>query len=154
MDKKEAEQHLGYLLFEVYRLFKRRYEEQSKSFGLTLRQTRVIGCLCHHPDGISQANLANAVDSDPMTISGILDRLEKRDLVKREQDPNDSRAKLVSVTQEGRDLFIYAKSISRTLFEQGLENLPEGHEAILMSSLRNIRDQLIEISSEDKESQK
>nr|WP_320143708.1 MarR family transcriptional regulator [uncultured Cohaesibacter sp.] len=154
MNIKEAEQHVGYLLFEVSRLFRRRYEEQSKSFGLTLQQTRVIGYLSHHPDGLSQATLAHAIDSDPMTISGILDRLEKRSLVKRVQDPSDSRAKLVTSTPEGNELFTHARSVSRALFDQVLGNLEEGHEEILMGSLRSIRDQLIEMSHENKEPHK
>ncbi|SFN87111.1 DNA-binding transcriptional regulator, MarR family [Cohaesibacter marisflavi] len=154
MDMKEAEQHVGYLLFEVSRLFRRRYEERSKSCGLTLQQARVIGHLSHHPDGLSQATLAQAIDSDPMTISGILDRLEKRALVKRVQDPADSRAKLVTITPEGRELFIHARSISRELFDQILGNLEDGHREILMESLKSIRNQLIDMSPENKESQK
>nr|WP_319515447.1 MarR family transcriptional regulator [uncultured Cohaesibacter sp.] len=154
MDMKEAEQHVGYLLFEVSRLFRRRYEEQSKCCGLTLQQARVIGFLSHHTDGLSQATLAHSVDSDPMTISGILDRLEKRNLVKRVQDPEDSRAKLVTATAEGKELFIHARSISRELFDQILGNLKDGHREILMESLKSIRDQLIDMSPENKESQK
>nr|WP_321454675.1 MarR family transcriptional regulator [uncultured Cohaesibacter sp.] len=152
MEREEADRHVGYLLFEVSRLFRRRYEERAKSFGLTLQQTRVVGYLNHHPDGVSQATLAHAVDSDPMTISGILDRLEKRKLVKRVQDPSDSRAKIVTVTQKGADLFVHAKSISRELFDQVLDNLENGHVDILLSSLRNIRDQLIDMSPDNKES--
>ena len=151
MDEKEAEQHVGYLLFEVSRLFKRRYEEMSKSFGITLQQARVIVFLAHKPDGLSQATLAQAVDSDPMTISGILDRLEKRDLVKRVQDPSDSRAKLVTLTPDGNELFIHVRNIKKDLFDQIMSNLEPGHGEILKASLRNIRDQLIEMSPENKE---
>ncbi|WP_119309055.1 MarR family winged helix-turn-helix transcriptional regulator [Cohaesibacter haloalkalitolerans] len=153
MDKKEAEDHVGYLLFDVSRQFRKRYEEQSKNIGLTLQQSRVIGYLFHHPDGLSQATLAAAVDSDPMTISGILDRLEKRGLVQRVQDPSDSRAKLVTLLPDGCEHFKAARCISRKLFDEVLDDLETGHREILISSLKHIRDRLVDASQENKETQ-
>ena len=65
---------MGYLIHEVARLMKRRFEEEAKVHGITLPQWRVLAQIALN-DGITQVGLATAADTDPMTISGVLDRL-------------------------------------------------------------------------------
>ena len=84
---------LGYLIHEVARLLKRRFEEEAKAHGITLPQWRALAQIALK-DNITQRSLADAIDADQMTVSGILDRLEKRGLIDRFPDPKDSRAKL------------------------------------------------------------
>ena len=47
--------------------------------------------------------------SRAQSMSGILDRLEKRGLIERFADPNDSRAKLARLTREGAALVARAQ---------------------------------------------
>ena len=94
---------VGFLVHEVARLLKRRFEDEARIHGVTLPQWRALAEISNS-EGISQVSLANAVDTDPMTMSGILDRLEKRGLIERFVDPNDSRAKLARMTAEGEPL--------------------------------------------------
>ena len=93
----EREKSIGFLVHEVARLFRRRFEEEARVHGITLPQWRALAEI-YKNQGISQVALAGCIDSDPMTLSGILVRLEKRGLVERYPDPNDSRAKLARLT--------------------------------------------------------
>ena len=102
MNKFPSEPSVTYLIHEVARIMKRRFEEQARAHGLTLPQWRAMAEI-YKQDGISQVALAGCIDTDPMTLSGVLDRLDKRGLIERYTDPNDSRAKLARLTPERRE---------------------------------------------------
>jgi DNA-binding MarR family transcriptional regulator len=131
----------GFLVHEVARMLKRRFEEEARTYGLTLPQWRALGRISMGGEN-SQAALAAALDTDPMTMSGILDRLEKRDLIVRSPDPHDSRAKLAELTPEGAALVQRARNVGRTVFENALEGIPASDRESLIRSLSCIRDNL------------
>jgi DNA-binding MarR family transcriptional regulator len=102
---------------------------------------------------ITQVALAGCIDTDPMTLSGILDRLEKRGLVERYTDPNDSRAKLARLTDDGTNLVRTAKNVGRELYENALVGLSDKDRDAVVSGLKCIRDNLnhLELTAEEKE---
>lgn len=141
---------IGYLVHEVARGFRRRFEEEARGHGITLPQWRALAEISHNA-GISQVALAACIDTDPMTLSGILDRLDKRGLIERFSDPTDSRAKLARLTEEGETLVATARNVGRQMFERSVEGLsPEDIERIA-SGLRSIRDNLNRMEAEQKE---
>jgi MarR family transcriptional regulator for hemolysin len=146
--KKEGS--IGYLIHEVSRLLKRRFEDEARSHGITLPQWRTLAEITHNA-GISQVALATAIDTDPMTLSGILDRLEKRGLVERYPDPNDSRAKLARLTRSGRHLVDIARDVGRELYENALEGLGPEQRQQMTEGLRCIRDNLSRQNQAEKE---
>src|SRR3569623_2369527 len=95
----DKEKSIGFLVHEVARLFRRRFEDEARTHNVTLPQWRALIEIFKN-EGISQVSLAGCIDTDPMTLSGILDRHEKRGLVERYPDPNDSLAKLARLTEE------------------------------------------------------
>jgi DNA-binding MarR family transcriptional regulator len=132
---------IGYLVFEVARLMKRRFEDEAKLHGFTLAQWRALAEIARG-DGISQVALAAALDVDQMTVSGIVSRLEKRGLIARDADPNDSRAKLARLTSEGQALIAEAKNVGRAVYERALSGLDDSQRDHLTLGLRQIRDNL------------
>lgn len=68
--------------------------------GLTTAQLRVLFLLRESP-GVTAGELASRLAVTPPTISGIVDRLVKLDLVRREDDPNDRRLVRNHLTAEG-----------------------------------------------------
>jgi DNA-binding MarR family transcriptional regulator len=129
---------LGYLIFEVSRLLKRRFEEEAKGHGITLAQWRALAQIALH-EGITQRELADSIDADPMTISGILDRLEKRGLIDRFADPSDSRAKLARLTPEGQHLFGTARKVGLAMYETAVQGLSAEERAVMISALQKMR---------------
>lgn len=132
---------VAYLVFELSKLLKRRFEDEAKSHGLTLPQWRVLAHLLRD-QGISQSSLALATDNDPMTISGMLDRLEKRELVVRQPDPNDSRAKLVHLTAEGEELAISSQRFGLDLYALAVRDIPAADREVAATVLTRMRDSL------------
>ena len=69
---------------------------------LSPTQVRVLGILRDREPRM--AELAQHLGLDKSSISGLVDRAEKRGLVQRDASPDDGRAVRVSLTAAGRDL--------------------------------------------------
>lgn len=54
--------------------------------------------------GISSGELSELLHLHPSTLTGVLDRLERRRLVRRTRDPHDGRRALFESTKNGTDL--------------------------------------------------
>jgi MarR family transcriptional regulator for hemolysin len=138
---------LGYLIHEVARLLKRRFEDEAKSHGITLPQWRALAHIALH-EGITQRALADAIDADPMTVSGILDRLEKRGMIDRSADPSDSRAKLARLTPEGELMFRKARETGLAMYEAATVGLTAEERDAMQSALCKMRDNLSGLTAE------
>jgi len=147
----KREGSIGYLVHEVARLLKRRFEDGARSHGVTLPQWRTLAEITHNEGGISQVALASCIDTDPMTMSGILDRLEKRGLIERYPDPNDSRAKLARMTKAGEELVEVARNVGLSMYENALDGLTEADRAHMVAGLQRIRNNLNTMPAEQKE---
>src|ERR1700682_4476333 len=82
---------LGFLLHEVARLLRRRFEQNARDFGLTRSQWQVLASLANN-EGINKSGLADLLEIEPITLGRIVDRLQARGLIERHPDPSDRRA--------------------------------------------------------------
>ena len=74
-----------------------------KPFGITVDQFGTLLVLLH-AQGISQRELAAALETDTTTAMVICDGLEKRGLATRRRDSEDRRSNLLSITPKGQRL--------------------------------------------------
>ncbi|GAB4002176.1 MarR family winged helix-turn-helix transcriptional regulator [Nocardioides ultimimeridianus] len=98
----------GLLLWRTTLRWQRRITATLKPLGLTHVQfvllastwwlTRVAG------ETPSQRRIAEHAGTDPMMTSQVIRALEAKELLRREPDPSDSRAKLVDITPAGARL--------------------------------------------------
>ncbi|MFI9583900.1 MarR family winged helix-turn-helix transcriptional regulator [Streptomyces sp. NPDC052236] len=70
--------------------------------GLTSSQAKTLTVLRRAP--ASMRSLAHTLACDASNMTGIIDRLEKRDLVRREVSATDRRVKNVALTEAGQKL--------------------------------------------------
>lgn len=73
-------------------------------WDLSPSQFNVLNLLRDHGDGITQIELSRELITHRSNITGLVDRLEKRGLVRRTAMPRDRRAFLVRLTPAGRRL--------------------------------------------------
>lgn len=102
------------VLFELVDDYDRSYAAAASQMSLSAAQACVLGRL-HERRGMGA--LAEELGCDASNITQIVARLEALDLVAREPDPADRRARLVSRTQRGDELnrrFEEAFSFART----------------------------------------
>lgn len=115
-------------------LHSRRLVEQSGLTGpqwLTLREAARLG---RPPAGV----LARAVNLSQPTVSGILDRLERRGLVERVRDNEDRRSVAVSVTEVGQRLLAEAPSLLQDRFRLELSRLQEWEQTTILATLQRM----------------
>lgn len=73
-------------------------------WDLSPSQFNVLNILRDHEDGLSQTDLSEALLTHRSNVTGLVDRLEERALVKRQSVPEDRRAYRVVLTDAGRKL--------------------------------------------------
>lgn len=109
--------------------------------GLTPAQAKILVKLHFHAP-LSQQELASHLDVEPSTLVGTLDVLERDGLARREPNPNDRRAHLVSSTEKGEALvprlFGLWEGVEATL----LDALPERERARFQKSLNRLMERL------------
>jgi DNA-binding MarR family transcriptional regulator len=84
-------------LWESSRVFFARWD-------LSPSQFNVLNLLHESPCGLSQSELSRALIMHRSNVTGLVDRLEQRGLVRRHEDPADRRAWQVALTATGRRL--------------------------------------------------
>src|SRR5215472_15509327 len=94
----EIEQHLTAIRQEI----RRPVEAEFAKGGLTGPQRAVMQALVQS-DGLSLKELTARVGLAHSTVSGIVDRLEKRDLIKRQPNLNDRRHTRIILSGEVRE---------------------------------------------------
>jgi DNA-binding MarR family transcriptional regulator len=78
------------------------YADSVREFDLTVTQAQLLCVLIAKPYGMFE--LAKTLGLAKSSISGLVDRSEKRGLVRREADPGDGRAFRVALTAKGAQL--------------------------------------------------
>src|SRR5512133_661336 len=99
----DIEQSLGFGFYKVNQRVSAIFKEEFKEFGITQGQFILLATLWK-ADGLSQIDLSKKTRIDRTTTGGIIDRLEKDELLKRTATPEDRRAHLVYLTDKGRSL--------------------------------------------------
>jgi DNA-binding MarR family transcriptional regulator len=95
---------LAQLSFVIHRMLERRAAEHDVS----IIQTRLLGVLRDRQPTMNA--LGKLLDLDKSSVSGLVERAERRGLVIRTPSPADGRAVLVSLTGAGRSLVSEASS--------------------------------------------
>ncbi len=94
----------GFLMWHLTLRWQRVMAETLTPLGLTHVQFVLLASLTYLERPVNQKELAAFAVADPMMTSQVIRGLEQRNLVLRVTDPQDARAKAVSVTPAGADL--------------------------------------------------
>lgn len=98
-------------------------ETAKKGFDLTPVQYAALSAIEAKP-GLDQATLASRIAYDRVTIGGVVDRLVQKELVRRETNPSDRRARNLSVTEKGTQALAEIRPIVnevQTILLEGLD---------------------------------
>ena len=86
----DFERDLLFLLNDVARLLRVEADKRARAHGMTRAQWGILIWLERQP-GISQKELAELLEVEPITVARLVDRLERRGMVERRPDPRDRR---------------------------------------------------------------
>lgn len=89
------------LMWAVDHALQRASKRMNRTIGLTGPQRLVVRTLGEQP-GLSPGEIAARLHLDPSTLTGIIQRLERRALVVRHHDPEDGRRYRLELSDKGR----------------------------------------------------
>lgn len=133
--------HIAFVISDISRLYRRRFDERTRSFGITGPQMRALVAIMRFP-GINQGVLADSLDVEPITTCRMVDRLEQAGLVERRRDPQDRRAWQLFLTATSEPLTQKLESVGQAMLNESLEGVALADREALLATLGRIRDNL------------
>lgn len=85
---------------------------------------------------LTVSQLAKQISLKQTTVTDILNRLEKKDLIRRGRDTHDRRKVLVEGTESGRKLLDAAPSPMQETFQEKFEDLAPWQQSMILTSLQ------------------
>ena len=128
---------VGFLLSRAARSMKRALEARLSQHNITATQYIVLEVLREH-DGASLSLLGQKLYFDNPTITGIVDRMERDDIVQRRRLPGDRRVINVFLTPRGKALAQRTSDIAAAINTEAMESLTAQQETELVTMLNTI----------------
>ena len=116
------ELRLGFLIHDVSRLRRSAFDRCLKPLNVTRSQWWVLAYLSRE-DGMTQSQLAEELDLGKVAVGGLIDRLQKAGLVRRDADPTDRRVNRVFLEPKSKQLIAKMRKVSHRMNEQILSGL-------------------------------
>ncbi|MCY6355297.1 MarR family winged helix-turn-helix transcriptional regulator [Clostridium sp. ZS2-4] len=132
---------LNHMFFKVIRLHYHRMQALLDKVGIYPGQPPMLHAL-HMKDGQSQKELAKKLGIKPSTITVMLKRMEKGELVERRQDTEDQRISRVYLTEKGKEAWIEVKEIMKDLETECFGNFTAEDQVLLRRLLMQMHDNL------------
>ena len=140
MDKMNKDS-LYHLFLEIQRLHYYRTHVLLEEIGVYHGQPPMLFILSKK-DGRSQKEFADILNIKASTITVMLKRMEKANLVIRKQDSEDQRISRVYITEEGLELCEKARSVMNNLEEECFGNFTTEEKVILRRLFLQMKDNL------------
>ena len=120
--EREQDEKLKYEMefTRVIRMYYGRMQAQLAEVGIYRGQPPIMGLLYQH-DGMSQKEMASALNLSPATMTVTLKRMEKAGLVRREMDEHDQRILRVHLSEQGRQMWLKSADQIRAVTEELME---------------------------------
>src|ERR1700738_1252196 len=131
-------------LVESSRLLRNYIDSRAKGRGSTRAQWMVLFRLGQQ-EGLSQVDLADVLELQPISLVRLLDRLVEHGLLERRHDPRDRRANRLFLTASGRQLVDDLDSLRDSIASDVLQDIPATAIETSLGAARQRRSQIIQL---------
>ena len=107
------------------------------NIDLTPEQFLLVDLLWNQGN-LSQQQLADRMHKDKNSITKLIDAIEQKGLVVREQNPSDRRSNTIVLTEKGHNLKLEAKKVGISLLDKMLEGLSKEEIQSFIDIMRRI----------------
>lgn len=128
-------------LVETSRLLRNYIDHRAKTRGTTRAQWIVLFRL-REQEGLSQVDLADVLELQPISLVRLLDRLVEHGLVERRSDPRDRRANRLFLTAAGRQLADDLDSLRDAIATDVLQGVSAAALESSLKTLREVKDRI------------
>jgi MarR family transcriptional regulator, transcriptional regulator for hemolysin len=128
-------------LVESSRLLRNYIDHRAKGRGTTRAQWIVLFRL-REQEGLSQVDLADVLELQPISLVRLLDRLVEHGLLERQHDPRDRRANRLFLTAAGRQLVDDLDSLRDSIAQTVLQDVSSEAIQTTLETLQAIKDRI------------
>lgn len=125
---------LGFLIHDVQRLMRKRFEARASDVGLSAAQWRLMARVAKE-EGVAQARLAELLEIEPISVSRLIDRMEEGGWIERRQDAADRRVRTIHPTPKAREVYASVKAMAVEVYEESLKGVPSETRRGLIAGL-------------------
>ncbi len=119
-------------------LHSKKLERESGLTGPQLLVMQLIGSQGELTSGV----IAREVSLSQATVTSILDRLERKGLLRRVRSTSDKRKVMVSLTEEGGQALASAPTLMQESFIRAFNKLENWEQSLILSSLQRVSDMM------------
>ena len=131
---------IEFLLRAVNRRAEKLANQELAKFDLTSTQFRTLTYLSHQPPlTVRQCDLEVFFSKSNPAVTGILNNMEQKDLIRRVCNPADGRSKVLEITEKGLALLPELDAYRGWMDKLLTENMTEEEIAILIVLLKKMR---------------
>jgi DNA-binding MarR family transcriptional regulator len=124
-------------LVRLSHLVQRAFIDVGRSHDLTPQQAQLLCVLAQNESGVGMTELGRTLNLEKSSVTGLVDRVQRRALVERVADAGDRRALKITLTEEGLRLANAAHEGVVEKLEQMAAELPvEQREAVAAAAWR------------------
>jgi MarR family transcriptional regulator for hemolysin len=134
-------------LVETSRLLRNYIDHRAKTRGTTRAQWIVLFRL-REKEGLSQVDLADVLELQPISLVRLLDRLVEHGLLERRHDPKDRRANRLFLTASGRQLVDDLDGLRDAIATDVMRDLSEDAVKTTLRALHDIKDRIKAMSDD------
>jgi DNA-binding MarR family transcriptional regulator len=128
-------------LVESSRLLRNYIDHRAKRRGTTRAQWILLFRL-RQQEGLSQIDLAEVLELQPISLVRLLDRLVEHGLLERRNDPKDRRANRLFLTAGGRQLVDDLDSLRDSIASNVLQEIPDSAIETSLQTLRDVKERI------------
>lgn len=132
----------GFLVTDVTRLLRTVFDRRAARFGLTRAQWRALKRL-HREQGITQNELAEFLEMEPIAVGRVLDRLQKAGFVERRADPADRRCWRLHLTDKAHGVVDDMEQISAELIKQAQRGIAAAEIKVALDVFGRMKQNLV-----------
>ncbi|CCD93773.1 putative Transcriptional regulatory protein slyA-like, MarR family [Bradyrhizobium sp. ORS 375] len=132
-------------LVESSRILRNYIDHRAKQCGTTRAQWVVLYRL-RAQEGLSQVDLADVLELQPISLVRLLDRLVEQGLLERRHDPRDRRANRLYLTEAGRKVVDEFDEVRDTIVADVLQDTPDAAVATSLATLRALKERIKTLS--------
>jgi len=131
----------AFILNDVARMLRTYADHKASQLGITRAQWVVLVRLDRF-EGLKQAELAEMLDLQPITLTRLLDRLCDSGLIERRSDPNDRRAKRLYLTKAAGPIIERLGELGEELMARALAGVDRGAIEKMVGQLAIVKENL------------
>jgi MarR family transcriptional regulator for hemolysin len=147
---KASDSTFAYLMQDVTRHLRKHFDRRATRFVLTRAQWRALKTI-RRREGLSQTELADYLDMQPIPVGRVIDRLEKTGYVERRADPDDRRCWCLHLTPKAHAIVDEMEVIASGLRDEALRGIACADFETLLRVLAQLKDNLVALDGASNE---